>query len=89
MDVITKLASDAFWRCRDGLTISNRMIHISDFYQMFQSLKQFLEDYVPKNVMKNFRPVGARETVNKLKFRSFITLRPKWFFDKLHRSCLF
>jgi hypothetical protein len=44
--------------------VLNRMIHISDFYQMFQSLRQFLEDYVPKkNVMQNFRPVGARETV--------------------------
>jgi hypothetical protein len=55
MDVITKLASDAFWRCRDGLTISNRMIHISDFYQMFQSLKQFLEDYVPKKRHAKFQ----------------------------------
>jgi hypothetical protein len=32
----------------DNLSLINRVIHISDFYQMFQSLKQFLEDYVPK-----------------------------------------
>jgi hypothetical protein len=32
-----------------------RMIHISDFYQMFQSLKQFLEDYVPKQRHAKFQ----------------------------------
>jgi hypothetical protein len=31
------------------------LIHISDFYQMFQSLKQFLEDYVPKKRHAKFQ----------------------------------
>jgi hypothetical protein len=35
--------------------IANMVIHISDFYQMFQSLKQFLEDYVPKKRHAKFQ----------------------------------
>jgi hypothetical protein len=34
---------------------TTRVILISGFYQMFQSLKQFLEDYVPKKRHAKFQ----------------------------------
>jgi hypothetical protein len=37
------------------LYMGNRVIHITDFYQMLQSLKQFLEDYVPKKRHAKFQ----------------------------------
>jgi hypothetical protein len=37
------------------LTLSIRVIHFSDFYQMFQSHKQFSEDFVPKKRHAKFQ----------------------------------
>jgi hypothetical protein len=36
------------WAPKSVWSCDIRVIHISNFYQMFQSLKLFLEDYVPK-----------------------------------------
>jgi hypothetical protein len=58
---------------------------------MFESLKQFLEDFVPKKRHAKFQAGWCpfiHPLVNKLKFRSLIILRAKWFFGKLHRSRL-